>query len=310
MARRRNPIVRRLLRMLVFLFMGVASYLSLPAKRRVGRLLGRAAYYLIPRVRTVGRANLDLAYGNQLSEQEKARILKRAAENLGIVAAEFTAIPEMTQECVSQQVRLEDAELWDTSKGVLVIGAHLGNWEWMGSTLQAYGCRTAAITRPFDDPVLDAYVERIRRSPGVITVSKHGAGNEMLRLLREGYVVGVLIDQSPRDNAVPVRFFGQPCWGTIAPVMAAVRARVPIHAVRMVRQPDGRYLLHFSPPIETVRTDDLRKDLVENSQRCQDVIEAFVRENPDQWLWFHRRWKLRPRLEQEWRRRKTRGPKH
>ena len=122
----------------------------------------------------------------------------------------------------------------------------------------------------------------------------------MLRLLKEGWIVGVLADQSPREAAVPVTFFGQPCWATVAPAMIAARAKVPMHVVSILREADGNYVMEFSEPIELDQSKPLRAGLVDVSQQCQDAIERIVREHPGQWLWLHRRWKKRPRLEREW----------
>jgi len=141
----------------------------------------------------------------------------------------------------------------------------------------------------------------------VVTIPKEGGGRDVIRLLREGYLVGVLIDQQPRDSAVPVTFFGQPCWGTIAPVMAAIRARVPVYPIGMARNADGRYTLRFYPALDMTRSSDLRQDLVTNSQRCQDAIEHIIRTHPEQWLWLHRRWKPRERLASEWEARSRRA---
>jgi KDO2-lipid IV(A) lauroyltransferase len=82
--------------------------------------------------------------------------------------------------------------------------------------------------------------------------------------------------------------------------MAALRTQAPVHAAFMTRRPDGRYTIEFSAEIPMTRSGSLLRDLVENTQRCQDAIETFVRRNPGQWLWLHRRWRPRPRLEQEW----------
>jgi KDO2-lipid IV(A) lauroyltransferase len=254
----------------------------------------------VPRLRKVGWANLDLAYGDSLTRGEKRRTLRGAAENLGIVAAEFTHADKLAGEAVRDLVTVKGLEHVDRSRGSLVISAHLSNWEWMGPALAGLGIRLAAVARPLDDPRLNLFVDEVRRATGMNTVPKKGAAPELLRLLKEGWMVLVLIDQSPRTSAVPVRFFGQPCWATIGPVMAGLRAGVPVHALCMIREPDGRYTLELSPALSMTRSGDLHRDLVENTQRCQDAIETMVRAHPEQWLWFHRRWKPRPRLEHKW----------
>jgi KDO2-lipid IV(A) lauroyltransferase len=82
--------------------------------------------------------------------------------------------------------------------------------------------------------------------------------------------------------------------------MIAVRAKMPVVPVALTRKAGGGYVLRFYEPISMVRTGNLRDDLVNYSQACQDALERMVRENPEQWLWLHRRWKARPQLAAEW----------
>ena len=85
-----------------------------------------------------------------------------------------------------------------------------------------------------------------------------------------------------------------------APAMLAARAKAPVHVVALIREPDGRYVLRITPRLSLDTEGALRARVLENSQRCQDAVEALVRAYPEQWLWIHRRWKPRPRFEQEW----------
>jgi KDO2-lipid IV(A) lauroyltransferase len=195
----------------------------------------------------------------------------------------------------------------DPTRGAVMLGAHLGNWEWLGPGMTSEGpLRGAEIVRPLDDPAMNAFVDSMRRASGVVTIERDGAGTEMMRWLKEGYCIGILADQSPRENAVPVTFFGQPCWATIAPVMAALRGKVAVHPVSMMRDADGGYTIDMYPALEIQKTGDFLRDLVDNTQRCQDALEAMIRKNPGQWLWMHRRWKRRERLEREWAEREAR----
>ncbi len=305
MPRRRNPVAVWLLTTLCLGFAWFTRLIPLSWARALGRGLAVVAYHVVPRIKRVGRGNLELAYGGTLSEADKVRILRESVKNVGIVAAEFSRIPLLVDDAFFRRwVRVEGAEHLGRGHGAIFIGAHLGNWEWLAGTFVRLGLSTAEVVRPLHDPRLNAFIDRIRCSNGVKTVEKAQAGPEILKLLREGWAVGILVDQNPHESAVPVRFFGVDTWGTAAPAMLAARAKVPVHALAMMREDDGRYVLRITPPLPLKTEGGLRANLLENSQRCQDAVEALVREHPEQWLWIHRRWKPRPRFENEWARKK------
>lgn len=303
MAHRRN---RFLQAAIAYPSVGLARLLGrLPIgfSRWLARALTPIVYRLVPRVRGTGQANLDLAYGGTLTAEEKKRILRGSIENMLTVALELFHIPKLDGAFLEQNIRVKGAEFIPRDTGCVAIGAHHGNWEWSATPTARRGYKACAIVREFDHPYLNAYIDSMRRSAGVVTFSKDNAAREMMERLANGWVVGILADQNPRENAVPVTFFGQPCWATIGPALAAARARVPIIPFSIARDLDGGYTLEFSPPIDMVNTGRLRDDLLENTQRCQNALEVIVRRAPEQWLWLHRRWKKRPNLEEEWKRR-------
>lgn len=290
----------QLVGMLAVAYIRATLLVPLSWARAITVFLGRLALRAVPRLHRVGMENLDLAYGDTLSRAEKARILRGAMDNMAIVAAEFSRLPLLGRDGPGACVEVRGAENVMLDRPALFISGHISNWELMAASVPRFGINMSIVVRPLNPPRLNSVVDAIRRAASSETMPKEDAGTTLLRLLKEGRVVGLLADQAPRENAVPVTFFGKPCWATIAPVMIAVRAKVPVQPVSMLRRPDGGYIIEALPPIEMVRTGDLRRDLVENTQRCQDVIESLVRAHPEQWLWFHRRWKSRERLEAEW----------
>jgi Kdo2-lipid IVA lauroyltransferase/acyltransferase len=300
MARRRNPLVQALTTGFTLAFIHVSGRLPLAFNRWVALRVGRLLSHLVPRVRRVTMENLDRAYGDTITAEEKKAICRGAIDNVALVAAEFAHLPKMAREDAGGPITVEGMEAVEAGQGYFCIGAHFGNWELMAAIIARNGFKVAEVVRPFDDPRVDRAIDGIRRASGVTTIPKDNAGKDILRLLKEGWIVGVLVDQSPRESAVPVTFFDAPCWATVAPAMTAARARVPILPVVLFRNPEGGHTLKFFPPMKMERTRNLREDLVRNSQRCQDVIESVVREHPEQWLWLHRRWKARPRLAEEW----------
>lgn len=309
MARQRNGALRSFLATLTLGFMWVNGKLSLGMSRRLGRTLGSLAYALLPRIRRVAYDNVDKAYGNTLAPKEKKWIAKGSAQNLGIVAAEFAHIRRLSKQDSSREIAIRGAKNLDPDKGTLIVFAHMGNWEWLSLALRRLGRGMHGVVRPLNDPRLDRVVESTRAAAGASPIPRENAGPEMIRLLREGDIVGVLVDQSPRENAVPTTFFGQPCWSTIAPVMIALRSKADIHITYVARQPDGSYEVVIEPAMSFERTGNLRADLVANTQRVQDAIERVVRYYPEQWLWMHRRWKARKHLEEEWAARERKGKK-
>ena len=301
MARKRSPFVQRLISLSAILLFCLVGMLPLRFVRLLSRLLTHIVYF-IPRVHRVGMANLNLAYGDTLTPAEKRRILWNSTHNLVCVGLEFPWIARLTEERFRDEVEIRGLDNIDKSQGAILIGGHIGNWEWMPPAMTFRGFSVCIVVRHLDDPYLDAFVEKVRSKCGVEVLSKEGAGREVITRLREGKFVGIAVDQSPRQNGLPVHFYGQPCWGTIGPAMLAARTHVPIYPIDIARKPDNTYILEILPAVEMARTGNIRADLIENTQRCQDAVEEIIRQKPDQWLWAHRRWKERPGLEREWQR--------
>ena len=268
--------------------------------RKITCAFGRILLALVPRLHKVGMDNLNLAYGDTLTHTEKKAILRGAMDNICTVAAEFSRIKELAESDISGVVKVVGQENVKEGKGHLIIGAHLGSWEWMIPTMNNLGYRVAAIYRPNDFKPLDQLIIDTRSGPNTVLIPKDNAGANLIAELMNGALSGLAADQSPRDNAVPTTFFGQPCWSTIGPAMLSFRAQVPILMLSLFRQPDGTYEFRFYPLLELDHGDDLLENLVSNTQKVQDELEKLIRQHPEQWLWFHRRWKKRPRLEKEW----------
>ncbi len=272
--------------------------------RKVATFFAFLAFYLVPRIRKDGYKHIDYAFGDTLSKKEKKKILWNAAKNMFFVAFEFPHLPRLAEEKYEKVASYKGVEYIENYKinkqGALFISAHLGNWEMMASLMSSYGYPVAEIVREFDDPQLNNVIDSIRTAAKIKTIPKDQSANQIIKLLKEGWFVGMLIDQSPRDNGAPTLFFDKPCWSTIGPAYIYARTKVPVHPVSMTRNNDGTLVLEIFPPLELVHTGNLKEDILKNTQICQNAIENIIRQHPEQWLWFHRRWKQRDKLKAYW----------
>jgi KDO2-lipid IV(A) lauroyltransferase len=180
-------------------------------------------------------------------------------------------------------------------KGLLFLTSHFGNWELMALAFSLKYRPAYIVVRPLDNPFLDRLIDRIRSRGGNQLVEKKGSVRRVLRLLRQGEIVALLMDQNVDwYDGVFVPFFKDIACTNKALTVMALRTGAPVVPVYNVRQPDGRYRVVFEPAIDMVKTGDKTRDIEENTALLNRIIENYVRRYPEQWFWVHQRWKTRP----------------
>jgi len=183
-------------------------------------------------------------------------------------------------------------------RGVVSPLAHLGNWEFQGVTTAPLIGPSAVVARPLDNPALDRRLVSFRASTGNIVIYKQKALHQVLKNLHEGRIVGIVVDQNVQaKDGIFVRFFGRPACTTTVAAALALKTGCPIVPARCVLRDDGRYRMVYGPPVEWTSSGRRTEDIARLTQDIATVIEGWVRETPEQWLWLHRRWKTRPSRE-------------
>ena len=270
-----------------------------PAARAVGIGVGQFVYFLHGKLRRVGMRNLGMAFPEK-SVSEKRRILRGVFTSLGRQLAEICLFPSYTAENVSDVVIYDGFENFqrasDDGKGVLFLTGHLGGWELSAFAHSLYGHPLRFVMRPLDNPYLDRMVREYRTMHGNIPILKDDPVRELLRAMKEGATVGILMDTNMMPpQGIFVDFFGIPACTPSGLARIALRTNAAVLPGFTLWDPVLRkYRLRFDPPVKLVRTGDNDADIVANTQLFTKVIENFVRKYPDQWLWVHRRWKTRP----------------
>jgi KDO2-lipid IV(A) lauroyltransferase len=177
-------------------------------------------------------------------------------------------------------------------KGAIVVSAHLGNWEVALQYCPCYLQRPlTGVAKRMRNTVLDRLVHKLRTRFGNKIIYKKGALPEMTQTLRQGQILGLLMDISRRFDGVEVQFFGRRATATPAAAMLALRCKSPVIPVFCHRNPRGELVIKAEPPLQIKRTGNLRSDLQTNTQLITDSVERAVRKNPEQWNWVLKRWK-------------------
>jgi len=204
----------------------------------------------------------------------------------------------MTRENWREYVELDapaevERFLRQPGQGLIVASAHLGNWE-VAAQAAAMLKPICAIYRPFTNPYLDRAVRAQREAEGLRLVSRLAeTPMRFVRALAHGEIVALMVDQHAVRGRVAVQFFGRPAWATKSVAMLHLTTRAPLLVACAVRLRPLRYALHVVGPVTCERTGDREKDAITLTQALTSQIEAVVRRYPEQYMWGHRRWRVR-----------------
>ena len=271
--------------------------LSDASARALGRGLGALARRLGVRV-AVARANLARAFPDRPPADREA-ILARAYAQAGLEAIEVLRFPRVTTAQVDAIARSVEglehiAAARALGRGVVLVTGHFGAYELLGAVVARQGHPIRFLVRSQSNPLVDADLQGRRAALGV-EVTAHGIGvRAILRELHSGGCVAILADQDAGRDGVFVDFFGTPASTPPGPAEFALRANAPLVMSCLVRGEDGTYAGRFLPAIDLPRTGDHAADVRALTAAHARVLEGWIREHPEQWLWTHRRWKTAP----------------
>jgi KDO2-lipid IV(A) lauroyltransferase len=301
MSRRRLPLAKRLRQLiegvlLILLWMPVRLMPIDWASALGGWFTGILGPWLP--VSHVGRRNLKRAFPDK-SDAEIERILRGVWNNLGRYALEYPHLKRIWDYGGGPgrpgRIEVVGADqfigLRDDGKPALIFAAHLGNWELLPVAAARHGLPVTVLYKAPNNPIAAELLERIRRDAmgELLSTGVHSAVAAVEVIERGGHL-GMLVDQHSRFGPT-VPFFGNPVRA--APLLAklARRYQCPLHGARVERLGGARFRATLTPPIEVPITDDVAADIEAIMTEVTSIIEGWVRERPEQWLWLHRRWR-------------------
>jgi KDO2-lipid IV(A) lauroyltransferase len=280
-------------------FLKIMGILPRPLARAFAIGIAQLVYHFHFRLRQVGMRNLEMVFPEKTIADRK-KILRGVFTSLGRQLAELCQFPRYKPQNIDEVVIYDALENYERAyargKGVLFVTAHFGGWELSAFAHSLHGHWVNIVMRPMDNPYLDRLLQRYRTLHGNKVVNKDDFVRGLLAAMKAGETVGILMDTNMTPpQGVFVDFFGiKACTASGLARIALRTDAAVVPGFTIWDESLKKYRLRFDPAIELVRTGNLEADIIANTQKFTKVIEDYVRQYPNQWLWVHRRWKTRP----------------
>jgi len=271
-------------------------FFSIRGIERLGSCFGWFAYRFVPIRKSLAREQIMRAFP-ELNSRAVERILKESYISLCRSFFEVFKLPTIGRDALLALVEVDGREHIDRAlengRGLVAVTYHLGNWELMGTITALLGYPLDVIVQRQSNPLSDALINDMREKVGMRVIGRRNAVSGSLNSLRENRMVGFLSDQDAHEGGVFAPLFGRPASTPKGAAVMALRCRAPIVTTVILRNSDGthRYMIR---PLEVRTTGDLQEDVRAIVCGFTSRLEEYVRQEPGQWLWQHRRWKTRP----------------
>jgi Kdo2-lipid IVA lauroyltransferase/acyltransferase len=265
----------------------------------LGSWIGLTAWAILRRDRYRIDLHLRLAYKDRLSDRERRQIGRNFFVNTGKNIVDVIRVRKHLADEIMPLVTIDGLDHFDKAynagKGLVGITGHLGNFELLAACMAARGYKIGVIGREQADDRIDRWIVEHRKSAGLVNFATTESPRRVLAWLREGNVLGVLIDtDSVRIRGRFVPFFGRMSNTPVGQTILGLRTGAAFMPMACVRTGDNRYKVIFKPPIEydaSLPEDELVQSV---TLKCAKALEEIIDTYRDQWIWLHNRWHTRP----------------
>lgn len=285
------------------LVLGLARLVRLVSRRGLARLagwLGGIAFHILRIRRKIVLENLRTAFCGEKDQREIERIARGVYTHFALTLAEICRMPliaggdgALLEQIVEAGGLDELGRALAEGRGAILLSGHLGSWE-LGAAVVAHSLgHFKVVAAPMKNPMVDAFLVRCRRSAGIEPIAPGISMRQVVKAVRNGEAVGFLADQDAGPSGLMPEFFGRPASTATGPAAIAIRWHVPIFLSFSVRLADGRHRLTLEKvePPEPNAPGGRDQSIDWIMRRYTIRLEEVVREQPEQWLWLHRRWK-------------------
>ena len=284
-----------------FLFLVSAVVRLLP--RRLSLSLGSGIGLLFHRFsrsrREITLDHLRYALKDETSETTRERIARDCYKHFGRLITDTLWLFPQKRERLDRLIKVRGQEhiqkAYDSGRGVLLFSGHFGHWELVALYQGYLGMPLGLVTRPIDNPSVEHFLADLRCRSGNEVIHKRNATRRIVRRLREGGGVAIVIDQDQGDRAIFVPFFGRLASTTPTLASLALKTGAAIIPTYALPTPEGGYEIVYGPEVTLDPLLEVDCRVTALTAKCTAILEGWIRERPECWLWMHRRWKSTPR---------------
>ncbi|MCD4741880.1 MAG: lysophospholipid acyltransferase family protein [Desulfobacteraceae bacterium] len=280
-------------------FMSLLGMIPISIGNMMGDIIGSTWFFLDKKHRTLTISNIQHAYENEKNEKEIKLIAKKVFKNSARMLFEHTKFHRMKREDLHKMFSITGLDnlkaAHEEGKGILGFTGHLGNWELLSALAYITKIDFAVVYKTIEFAPLNRYIIKKREFTGAKMFPVHNALDAIVKSLKQGSLAGIWLDQNvrKRERGVFINFFNQKACTTKGLARLALSTKAPVIPVFTFKD-KGKTHIVILPKMPLIKTKDMEKDILDNTQAYHSVIEKYVRKYPEQWFWIHNRWKTRP----------------
>ncbi len=287
---------------IVLCISSIMKLFSLKINIKISLFILKCCYPLLKNRIIIANDNLSKAFPN-LSSEKISEITYNSFKNLAITFTELLFTPNIKKDDFKNYIKFDKPELltklYNQKKGLILLSAHYGNWEFMAlAGKELLGLDMLIPVKLLKNWYIDNFINKIRTAGGNKVVNMDKSAIEMIKQIKNGKAIALLADQSAHENTdIFVKLFNRPTLTYKAPAELALKYNIPLVFNFAERQEDGKYIIKS----EEIKYDDLnfsKESVFILTQRYSDALEQQLIKNPDQWMWMHKRWKHQPKNEE------------
>ena len=272
----------------------IVSRFSLNTSRKLIRYLAFLFYYFIPIRKKIVLKNLKNAFPN-LDEKKIKKLAKKTYQNLFIVLIEILYLPHLKKEEIENLISIKNPEVIQKAlalnKGLIFVSAHFGNWEVLAISASLHiKTKFSIVTKPLRNPYVDKFINDWRTKFGNKIVPLGLSVKNIFKELLEKRIIALLADQRASQNSLELKFFNKLTHVYEGPAVLSIKTGAPLIFAIAIRRNDYSYLVELKE-IAQPDVENEQEKIKIMTEKYISLLEDYIRIYPEQWLWFHNRWR-------------------